>query len=193
MGRRPAAQTRAMILEACRQILRRDGLTYLTLEMVAEQAGLSKGGLLYHFPTKESLVEALIEYHNDQFESRLQAFLEMERDQPGAWLRAYARAAIEQLRDPDNANLYAGLFAAEEKYDSAHKLMQLRYVGWQQQVDASGLDPTWATLVRLTIDGLWFAQMHQYAPPDEARRERIVDMVLALTTHSGPMGEDLHG
>jgi AcrR family transcriptional regulator len=187
MSRRTSAQTRAIILEACRQILRRDGMSHLTLEMVARQAGLSKGGLLYHYPTKESLVEALVEFHNDQFEHRLQTFLEKESGQPGAWLRAYALAAVEQIRDPENTNLYAGLFAAEEKFAGANELMRRRYVDWQQQVDASGLDPAWATLVRLTIDGLWFSQMHQYGPPDEAQRQAIVDMILAMTTHSGPI------
>ena len=48
--RRTASETRDLVLEACNRILRHEGLTNLTLEAVAEEAGLSKGGLLYHFP-----------------------------------------------------------------------------------------------------------------------------------------------
>jgi AcrR family transcriptional regulator len=33
----------------------------LSLDAVAEQAGVSKGGLLYHFPTKQALISAIIE------------------------------------------------------------------------------------------------------------------------------------
>ena len=179
--RRNPAETRELIFEACSRILRNYGLVNLTLEKVAEEAGLSKGGLLYHFPNKASLIESLFEYHSEIFETRLSELAEEEGDDAGVWLRAYARASIEQITDPGNAGLYASLFAAEERYASAHALMRQKYVDWQQQVDESGLDPAWATLVRFAVDGLWFAEMHQWAPPDEKRRAQIIDLILGLT------------
>ncbi len=180
--RRTAGETREIIFEACGQILRRDGLTNLTLENVAAEAELSKGGLLYHFPNKASLIMALFEYHNDLFEARLSALAKEEGESEGAWLRAYIRACIEQITTPGNASLYTSLFAAEEQFDDAHGLMLKKYDSWQQQVENSGLDAIWATLVRLAVDGLWFAEMHNYAPPKEDRREKIVDLILKLTT-----------
>jgi len=157
-------------------------LTNLTLEAVAAEAGLSKGGLLYHFPTKKHLIDALFEHHNQKFETRLEAlYQEEEPDDAGAWLRAYARASIEQIIDPDNASLYASLFAAEERYASAHQLMRDKYIDWQQHIEDCGLDPAWATLIRLTVDGLWFAEMHRYAPPGQERREEIIKLILDLT------------
>lgn len=182
--RRSAFETRELVFEACNRILRRDGLTHLTLDNVADEAGLSKGGLLYHFPSKESLIEALFEYHNDKFEARLSALAEEEGDDAGAWLRAYAKASIEQIMEPGNASLYKSLFAAEERYASAHQLMRRKYVDWQQQVENSGLDPAKATLVRLVVDGLWFLEMHHYAPPDAQLRAQIVELIMQLTNDS---------
>ena len=179
--RRTASETRELIFKACSRILRREGLTNLTLEAVSDEAGLSKGGLLYHFPTKESLIEALFEYHNDKFETRIQELVLEDGNEAGAWLRAYAKASIEQIIDPDNSSLYASLFAAEEKYASAHQLMRRKYVDWQRRIESSRLDPTWATLVRLAVDGLWFAEMHKYAPPAEGRRQEIIELILSLT------------
>ncbi len=176
-----ASQTRRKIFEACSRILQREGLTNLTLEAVAEEAGISKGGLLYHFPNKVELIDALFEYHNDIFETRLLALVALEGDHPGAWLRAYAKASIEQIEDPDNVSLYVSLFAAEERYASAHRLMRDKYRIWQKRIDSTRLDPDWATLVRFAVDGLWFAEMHRYAPPDKERRDRIVNMILELT------------
>jgi len=173
-------RTHDLILEACSRILRREGLTNLTLKAVAEEAGISKGGLLYHFPNKVALIETLFKYHNDKFESRLQELAEIEGDVPGAWLRAYARASIEQIADPDNASLYASLFAAEDSYASAHKLMRQKYTLWQKQVEECGLDPDWATLVRFAVDGLWFSEMHRYAPPSSTRHDKIVNLILEL-------------
>lgn len=180
--RRTAGETREIIFEACGQILRRDGLTNLTLDKVAAEAALSKGGLLYHFPNKASLIMALFEYHNNLFEARLSALTDEEGESDGAWLRAYLRACIEQITTPGNASLYTSLFAAEEQYDNAHGLMLRKYDAWQQQVEDSGLDPIWATLVRLAVDGFWFAEMHNYAPPNGERREKIIDLLLKLTT-----------
>lgn len=182
MGRtRNAAETREQIFEACSRILRRDGLSSLTLQAVADEAGVSKGGLLYHFATKQALVEALFEYHNQIFEDRLQALLAAEDDTPGAFLRAYARASAEQVADPENASFFASLFAAEEKYASAHQLMRQKYIAWQAAIEDSGLSQDWAMLLRLAVDGLWFSEMHRYAPPSPAQRERIVALVVELT------------
>ena len=51
--------TRQKILTAASQIVQCKGLQ-LTLEAVAKEAGLSKGGLLYHFSNKEALIEGMI-------------------------------------------------------------------------------------------------------------------------------------
>ena len=178
---RNSSQTRETIFKACSRILRREGLTNLTLQAVASEANLSKGGLLYHFETKEALIEALFDYHNNIFEERLEELAEKEGKKPGAFLRAYAKASVEQMANPDNASLYASLFAAEEKYASAHKLMREKYISWQSKINRTGLDADWAMLLRFTVDGLWFAEMHRYAPPDPEQREKIMDMILKLT------------
>jgi hypothetical protein len=40
------------ILDAAERVVLRDGVTHLTLDAVAAETGISKGGLLYHFPSK---------------------------------------------------------------------------------------------------------------------------------------------
>ena len=179
--RRTASETKALIFESCGRILCTGGMTKLTLDAVALEAGLSKGGLLYHFPTKLALIEALFEYHNDIFEQRLQELATAEADQPGAWLRAYAKASIEQITDTGTARIYRSLFAAEDQYDSAHQLMRQKYDRWQTLVQQSGLAPDLALMIRLTVDGLWFAEMHQYAAPSPVEREKIFNRIINLT------------
>jgi AcrR family transcriptional regulator len=58
MPRPPAA--RATALAAADALLSEEGIAAFTLEAVAARAGISKGGLLYHFPTKEALLAALM-------------------------------------------------------------------------------------------------------------------------------------
>src|SRR5687767_14471935 len=45
---------RERILEAAERVVGDVGAARMTLEGVAQAAGVSKGGLLYHFPTKEA-------------------------------------------------------------------------------------------------------------------------------------------
>jgi len=183
MGKnKKSAETRIKIFNACSEILRREGLSNLTLQSVASEAGISKGGLLYHFETKQALIEALFEYHNDIFETRLDELVENEGEKPGAFLQAYAKASAEQMADPDNASLYASLFAAEEQYSGAHKLMRKKYVNWQKKIESCGIDPEWAMMLRFATDGLWFIEMHRYAPPSPEQREKIVQMIVKMAS-----------
>ncbi|MEZ4861465.1 MAG: TetR/AcrR family transcriptional regulator [Caldilineaceae bacterium] len=179
--RRSADETRELIFRACSQILQREALAHLTLDAVAAEAGLSKGGLLYHFPTKVALIEALLQYHIDRFNQRLQELLEDEKAALGGWLRAYARASIEQITDPATASLFASLFAAAERYPSVLEVMRRSYVEWQQQVAATPLDPAIALLVRLTVDGFWFTEMYHYAPLNREQRTMVLQEILRLT------------
>ena len=45
------------LLKAAAEITALDGAANLTLDKVAERAGVSKGGLLYHYPNKQALLE----------------------------------------------------------------------------------------------------------------------------------------
>ncbi len=56
-----APNTKDHILGTTLTLLEREGGTAITLDRIAAEAGLSKGGLLYHFATKEQLVEALVD------------------------------------------------------------------------------------------------------------------------------------
>lgn len=179
---RKSTETRLKIFRACSEILRREGLSNLTLQSVASEAGISKGGLLYHFENKQALIEAVFEYHNGIFEARLAELVAAEGKSPGAFLRAYARASAEQMMDPDNASLYASLFAAEEQYSGAHQLMREKYINWQKQIENCGIDPDWAMLLRFATDGLWFSEMHSYAPPHPEQRKKIVQMIVEMAS-----------
>ncbi|MFI5546081.1 TetR/AcrR family transcriptional regulator [Streptomyces sp. NPDC051815] len=54
---RPSARTR--ILEAAVRVTERDGITALTLQSAAEEAGVTKPGLMDHFRTRQALLVAI--------------------------------------------------------------------------------------------------------------------------------------
>jgi len=64
------AGARDRILEAADQLVAAQGASNLTLDAVAQAAGLSKGGLLYHFPSKDALLMGMLDRHCEQMDQR---------------------------------------------------------------------------------------------------------------------------
>jgi AcrR family transcriptional regulator len=61
--------SRETILQAAEEIVARRGPACLTLETAADEANVSKGGLFYHFRSKEALLEAMIHRSTQLLES----------------------------------------------------------------------------------------------------------------------------
>jgi AcrR family transcriptional regulator len=63
-------ETRARLLDAAITCLARDGWTNATVTVIADEAGTSRGALQHHFPTREDLITAALDY---VFERRAEA------------------------------------------------------------------------------------------------------------------------
>ncbi len=57
-----SATTRAKLIEAAIRCLNRHGYSAVSVAMVAEEAGVSRGGMLHQFPTKVDLMLAVVEF-----------------------------------------------------------------------------------------------------------------------------------
>ncbi|WP_256743556.1 TetR/AcrR family transcriptional regulator, partial [Cronobacter sakazakii] len=56
---------RQTLLECAAGVIAEQGLTGLTQEKVIRRAGISKGGLQHHFPTRQALVDGVM-HHLEQ-------------------------------------------------------------------------------------------------------------------------------
>ncbi|HET8846332.1 MAG TPA: TetR/AcrR family transcriptional regulator, partial [Ktedonobacteraceae bacterium] len=93
--------TRQHILEAAAKVVQSEGVARLTLEAVAKAAGVSKGGVLYHFATKEALVEGMLGALFDHFTHDLDTEIAHNESAPGQWARAYIRASTYTVEGED--------------------------------------------------------------------------------------------
>jgi AcrR family transcriptional regulator len=151
--------TRAGILSAARRVLRREGAERLALARVAEEAGLTVGGVRYHFPVKADLVRALADDLVGGFEAELRA----APAEPGARTLAYLDATLRDDYDGDCASvsLLLALAGDPDMMDQARS----HYASWQELLADDGIDPAVATAVRLAADGWWLALIGGLAPP----------------------------
>ena len=60
-------RSRKAVLQAALTIISRDGPARLTLDAIARESGMSKGGLTHQFPTKEAVLKALLEHQIEYF------------------------------------------------------------------------------------------------------------------------------
>lgn len=157
----------SQLLTAANQVIVSQGVDALTLDAVASEAGVSKGGLLHYFPTKEALIAGMVQQALDRFVETLHQELANDPapDTPGHWVRAYIRASA--LDDQENYELHFNLLAAN--FTNPELLAPMRHF-WQEchgQIMASGLDPAVATVIRLAMDGLWLTHLHGFAPLED--------------------------
>lgn len=66
------SNSREKILAAAADVAREAGPGNLSLDAVASRAGISKGGLLYNFPSKAKLLQALVEAYLGDFRRALE-------------------------------------------------------------------------------------------------------------------------
>lgn len=86
MTRKTPEQTRNKLLEAAAHIILTQGAAHLTLDQVAQAAGISKGGLLHHFPTKEALLIGLLQRSFDLLHARIPRHRRALAEGVGQWL-----------------------------------------------------------------------------------------------------------
>lgn len=77
------------LLDAAAEILIHESAQKLTLNLVAKKAGVSKGGLLHHFPSKEKLLDGLFHRELNLFRDEILAAMEKDPVATGRAARAY--------------------------------------------------------------------------------------------------------
>jgi AcrR family transcriptional regulator len=152
---------RDRILDAAEARLLELGPAGLVLDAVARVAGVSKGGLLYHFRSKEALVRGLTARMLDRFDEVQDTRAAADPDRRGAWTRAYLASTVSENGGPadDSARLMAGILAVLGSDSVELKAVRERFAGWHRRLERDGLDPVTATLVRLAADGLWLSAL----------------------------------
>jgi AcrR family transcriptional regulator len=155
MGRtegRSSADTKRMLLDAATRVIRRDGLA-ASLDDIATEAGVSKGGLTYHYRSKQVLLIALGDHLTEEFRHEVEQALEPDDGRAGRLNRAYVRASFAQAGDPatmrDNVVLAAHLISDAELSSLAAQDGER----WRIALLADGLPSSTVTLIMAATDG----------------------------------------
>ncbi len=166
---------RSQLLEVAARLCVENGLHTVTLDAVARAAGVSKGGLLHHFPTKRDLLDALQHELLRNFEARLEELMAQDADPHGRFTRAYLLANLDNVAERWNS--LAVLLLAEAT-------MRERWGVWiSDRLSALGPEENTVAMqiVRAAADGVWLADVTDVGASSEHDREQLIEALLAMT------------
>ena len=178
--------TRERVLDAAEDVVLTDGVASLTLERTAARAGLSKGGVLYHFPSRAALVAAMVERLSAQFDDGIRAHY--TDTGPGSLVRAYIAECFEPPQgeqERHSERLGAALGAAMASEPHLLEPLQDAFAGWQRQIADDGIDPVRATVARLAADGLWLCELFGLAGLTPQLRDQVRAELERLSSPEG--------
>jgi AcrR family transcriptional regulator len=184
-GRRAGARER--ILDAGHAIAGESGVAAVTLDAVAEKAGVSKGGLLYHFPSKEALVSGMVEDLCRTFARLAAAAAQADAEPVGRSARAYLAASAGELWHSSRwLALVGGLVVNPGLLDA----WRADVLAGRAADEAENADPVAAAIARLVADGLWVAGVLGLPGPDDALKAKVLAELGQMTrrTRSRPGG-----
>lgn len=167
-------QVRRALLDCAARLAVENGLSAVTLQAVADAAGVTKGGLLHHFAGKQVLVEAVFADLLAELGREIDGYMALDDRPFGRFTRAYVRAAFADhelaMRSPWGA-LSVSLVAEPALRQLWSDWLQARLSDHQATDGTPMLE-----IVRLAADGVWLADLLQ---PDTGPRRDLT----GLRTH----------
>lgn len=146
------SDTRQRILDAAAEIARETGPGNLALDAVAARAGVSKGGLLYHFPSKSQLMKSMVEYFLTSFETALAEREGQKKGRKNGLMEAYLELFVEDrdCRKPPPS----GLLAAMAEDPDFLAPIRRHHRDFLSSLETKASDPSTALVVFLAIQGV---------------------------------------
>jgi len=95
-----AEQSKDAFLDAAEQLFSTRGYRTSTMEMIAREAGFSRGSIYRQFPTRENLVEALVQRTTQRHMMRIRERLPEDADAITILVEATVIVATELIHDP---------------------------------------------------------------------------------------------
>jgi AcrR family transcriptional regulator len=179
---------RDTLLDAAEAVVARQGVANLTFDAVAAEAGMSKGGLLHHFRSKDRLVEGLVMRAAENWRAHWMGAYESAPEGPGRMARGLlnhclsdAQSWTEQLGRSSSA-----VFAALAQNPSLIEPMRAVYSDLHRRIAEDRLPPGVGEAVVTAIDGLWLYWVLGLVPVDQDLMVRLRAALEDMLARSQP-------
>ncbi|WP_321872593.1 TetR/AcrR family transcriptional regulator [Burkholderia ubonensis] len=178
-------QVRSQLLAAASDLATRHGVQALTLDAVAERAGVTKGALQYHFANKQGLLDALFEQTVARFSGQVAERIAADPEPAGAASRAYMHTMLDQKNPAASTDVLRVLVASMVSEPEARERWSAP-ISELSRPDPVPLEQAAALMIcRLAADGLWLWDLLGcQGMPDQLRAE-IIRQLERMTVDAG--------
>lgn len=168
------------ILEAALRVVEQSGVQALTFDSVAEAAGLTKGGLQYHFQSKEIMLHALHDHLAQQWEADLESAAGGRATDltPDERLVAYTKATSKSASRAELLLMLEAVTHPELNVSGAAVMSR-----WTADIpEQPGMTPGQVAqhIARLATDGLWLLEAMTGKSINPDVHQELVEGILKL-------------
>lgn len=149
---------------------------------------MSKGGVLYHFPSKDDLIRGMISRMHHQFAAEVTRLKGEDANPVGRTIRAMLNTSFPEHPNDTRSRIdriSAALVAAIATNPSLLDGMN----EYSQQLEAEilndGLDPVDAMVIHMAADGIWMSQLFGIPHPSGDLRDRVLSRLKDMTLGAG--------
>jgi AcrR family transcriptional regulator len=149
------------ILKATLSLAEKKGLGAITVQAVAELAGITKGGLLHHYPSKQALIKGVFDTLLVEMDQEIDALIAKDKVAYGRFTRAYVELCFDEECLDDNspwAALCVSILVEPRLKKMWQSWMEKRLQQHKSTDSAVELE-----IVRLAADGVWFNHLSDTA------------------------------
>jgi AcrR family transcriptional regulator len=176
-------QVRRNLMDCAARISVEQGLTSVTIQAVAAAAGVTKGGLLHHFPGKRELIEAVFNDLLEKFDEWIDSLLADDPIEYGRFTRAYANTVL--LPAPKGQTVSWNALSVSMITDpDLRTLWHDWYTTRMKQHKHTDSDPV-LQLIRYAADGIWLADgIGANSPKNRKELRALITAMTHQTKHS---------
>ncbi len=178
--KQPELVHRALLDHAARLAVEQ-GIAAVTVQAVADAAGVTKGGLLHHFPSKQALIDAVFADLLDALDRQLDTRIAADPDPRGAFTRAYLDSVFD-MEPESNGAVWAALAISMLADPPLRRLWSDWVKARLERHRATDGTPALAA-IRFAADGIWLADLTGTAVDERANMR---DFLLRQTRAETP-------
>lgn len=174
--KQPDAVKRSL-LDATISLALSEGVSGVTVQAVAAAAGVTKGGLFHHFPSKQALIEGVYLDLMDKLDTEIDERMARDDEPMGRFTRAYVEAMLSGA-DFEDKSPWSALSVTMMAEPNTNAF-------WTQWIEArlerhqdTDHDPM-LEVVRFAADGAWFTYIDK--APDPIRLDKLRARLIDLT------------
>ncbi len=169
-------EVRKTLLECAISIISEQGPGAVTIQAVADAAGVTKGGLLHHFSDKNKLSEAVSKLLLDKLDTEINKQMEQDSIAYGKFTRSYIKAISEDLASAQNNKQWTAL-AIYSITEPESKSVWNKWISEKQNQYSDTDSDQMLQVLRYAADGIWFGVVMGAVDPRNKPSALLSDII----------------